>query len=293
MSSADLATVVIACPNCGMRYQVPYGTLGKDGREVQCAQCGQSWHATADAPPPPAVDPDALFSTQDEVALDLAFEEEARAATPALPATQPVDPDHVKTLAEIRAAIAPKPKLQPVNSIDPALLKKATRSFDKRQRAVRSKQPFVRLRRTARLGALVALMALLLLGFSLRIDIVRLFPSLAGLYASIGMPVNVVGLEFTDAKTLMSLRNDKTVMQITAKIHSMAGATVSVPPVLVSLLNDAGATVYEWTVAPEVKEMEPGEVMDFSTEVNSPPDGAVRVRLSFTTARGDTAAASP
>ena len=51
MSSADLATVVIACPHCGTRYQVPFSTIGSDGREVQCAQCGKSWHAHADAPP--------------------------------------------------------------------------------------------------------------------------------------------------------------------------------------------------------------------------------------------------
>ena len=37
MSSPDLQTVVIACPNCGTRYQVPYATIGAAGREVQCA----------------------------------------------------------------------------------------------------------------------------------------------------------------------------------------------------------------------------------------------------------------
>ena len=79
MSSPDLQTVVIACPNCGTRYQVPYGTIGAAGREVQCAQCSKPWHATADAPPPPAViDEDRLFSPADERALDAQFEAEAR-----------------------------------------------------------------------------------------------------------------------------------------------------------------------------------------------------------------------
>lgn len=299
MSSVDLATVVITCPNCGTRYQVPYGTLGKSGREVQCAHCSQSWHATADAPPepppqpPPAVDPDALFSIQDEIALDLAFEEEAKSPVPqTFDGPLSGDDEHARTLAEVRAALAPKPKPQPVNAIDPALLQQATRSFNKRQKQARNKQPLVRLQRTARLGALVALISVLVLGFALRIDLVRWFPSLAGLYSAIGLPVNVIGLEFTDAKTLSSLRDGKIVMQITAKIRSISGQPVGVPPVLVSLLNTAGATLYEWTVAPDAKDMEPGEVMDFSTEVNSPPEGAVRVRLSFTSARGSTAAAS-
>ena len=123
MSSADLATVVIACPHCGTRYQVPHATLGAGGREVQCAQCGKSWHAEANVPPPAAIDPDTMFPA-DEAALDFAFEEEARAIAPPPPAHPPAeaDPEHERTLAEIRAAIAPKPKKQPVNAMDAAAI---------------------------------------------------------------------------------------------------------------------------------------------------------------------------
>ena len=66
------------------------------------------------------------------------------------------------------------------------------------------------------------------------------------------------------------------------------------PPVLVSLLDGAGATVYEWTVTPKATDMAPGEVMEFSTEVSAPPQGATTVRLSFTTPRaGVSIAATP
>ncbi len=71
MSSADLQTVVIACPNCGTRYQVPYGTIGRGGREVQCAQCQSTGTPRPMRPPPPSVaDDDKLFSPADERALD-------------------------------------------------------------------------------------------------------------------------------------------------------------------------------------------------------------------------------
>lgn len=282
MSSADLATVLIACPNCGTRYQVPYGTLGAAGREVQCAQCGKPWHAVADAPaPPPPIDPDMLFTPADEAALDRSFEHEAQAV-----ARSADDVAKEKTLAEIRAAIAPRPK-PPLP--DPGLAK-AKSSFDRRQREVIARLPFNRFRRIARLSALAALLSLPVLGFLLRVELVRNFPSMAAVYAAVGLPVNVIGLEFTDAKTLKTLREGKTVMTISAKIRSIAGQNVKVPQVLVSLLNDSGATLYEWTATPQAPDMEPGEALDFSTEVNSPPDGATRVRLSFTTARGPTAA---
>jgi hypothetical protein len=229
-----------------------------------------------------------MFSPADEAELDRAFEAEAVAETvPPKPAAS--EPGYTKTLAEIRSVLAPKPKPATVTSIDPALLKKAKTAFDRRQKQVTKALPLARVRRTARLGAFVALIALLVLGYSLRVDLVRWFPSLAGLYAAIGMPVNVVGLVFEDSKTITALRDGKTVMKISAKVRSITNLPVAVPPVLVSLLNDGGAAVYEWTVAPALTELEPGEIMDFSTEVNSPPSGATRVRLTFTTRNGGSA----
>ena len=291
MNSADLQTVVITCPNCGTRYQVPYGTIGQAGREVQCAQCTKHWHATADAPPPPAIeaDDDKLFSAAEESALDAVFEAEARSSepstAPAVPAAAPIHPDHERTLAEIKAAIAPRARNEPANSIDPALLTKSKKAFDKRQRTMNRGLPIARLRRTARLAAFVLLVGILVLGFTLRTDIVRWYPSLAGLYAAIGMPVNVVGLEFENEKTMMSFRAGKPVMLITARVRSIADHTVTVPPVLISLVDPAGVVVYEWTVTLKAAEMEPGDVLDFSSEVSAPPQNAATVRLTFTNPR--------
>ncbi len=289
MSSPDLQTVVIACPNCGTRYQVPYATIGAAGREVQCAQCTKPWHAMADAPPPPAIeDDDILFSPGEENVLDAAFEAAARTVAPALPARFEADSEPDQTLADIRAALAPKPKKDAVNALDPALLSKSKRAFAQRQAKISKKLPLARIRRTARLGAFVVLVSLLLLGFSLRTDLVREFPSLAGLYAAVGLPVNVVGLEFEASTTMTSFRGGKPVMLITSRIRSVANQVVPVPPVLVSLLDGAGTTVYEWTVTPKAAEMAPGDILEFSTEVSAPPEGAVTVRLSFTSPRAAT-----
>jgi predicted Zn finger-like uncharacterized protein len=289
MSSPDLQTVVIACPNCGTRYQVPFATIGAAGREVQCAQCSKPWHAMADVPPPAAIDEDILFPGQ-ESALDAAFEAEAAALNqPVLPQSLPTDPDYERTLAEIKAAIAPKPKKADINAIDPVLLSKTKQSFNLRQAKLSKHLPMARLRRTARLAALTALVALLLIGFVMRTEIVRALPALAGLYAAISLPVNVVGLEFDTSKTLTSFRDGKPVMLITSKIRSVSNRVVAVPPVLVSLLDATDTIVYEWTVTPKAPEMEPGDVQEFSTEINAPPVGAVKVRLSFTNSRGTAA----
>lgn len=291
MSSADLQTTVIACPNCGTRYQVPRSTLGAAGREVQCAQCGKPWHAVADAPPPPAVEEDRLFTPADEQALDEAFEMEAEAvAPPSIRGADAGQSDEDRSLAEIRAAIAPKPKKPAGPSAEPANLKRVRKSFAARQARTLRRLPLARLRRTVRLVAFASLAIVLVAGIMLRTDIVRIFPSLAGLYAAIGMPVNVVGLEFENAKTLTTFRDGKKVMTISARIRSVAGQIVHVPPVQVSLLGEDGTAIYEWTTTPQAREMAPGDLFDFSTEVNSPPEGAAKVRLSFSNRAGGTAA---
>lgn len=293
MSSPDLQTVVIACPNCGTRYQVPFATIGAAGREVQCAQCSRPWHATADAPVAPPVEDDVLFSPTEEKALDAAFEAEERALAPPLPAAIETDAEPHRTLADIRAALAPKAKKGSINTLDPALLTKSKRAFDQRQAKISKGTPMARMRRTARLGAFVVLVSILVLGFALRTDLVTWFPSLAGLYSAIGMPVNVVGLQFEDSKTMTSFRGGKPLMLITSRIRSIASQSVAVPPVLVSLLDAGGGTVYEWTVTPKAARMEPGEILEFSTEVSAPPQGAVTVRLSFAPPRAAAIAGVP
>lgn len=292
MSSPDLQTVVIACPNCGTRYQVPIATLGLTGREVRCAQCSKSWHALATAE-----QEDAMFAPEEEKALDAAFEAAQKAVAPAPIAPPPAVPAPAepangqdKTLADIRAALAPKPKLQAPSAADQAKLKNSRHAFELRLEALRNSLPMAKLRRVARLAGALVLAAILGIGFFGRYEIVRLVPELAAIYSAIGLRVNIVGLEFEDIKTLMSLRQGKNVILVTARIRSATTKPVAVPLILVTLLDEAGTVLLEWTVQPQGNEMSPGDIMDFSSELSSPPAGAARVRLSFTT--GGTAASS-
>lgn len=299
MSAADLLTVVIACPNCGTRYQVPYGTIGAAGREVQCAQCSKPWHAEAEPPALPDAPPlpqrydheDRLFSAADERALDEAFETEARSAT--LPAAVEVAPDGEQALADIKSSLMPRRRQGDVNAVDPARLNQTRQDFAQRQKSRTNLLPMARVRRSVRIAALLTLVALLGLGLVLRTDIVRSFPSLAGLYEAIGLPVNVVGLEFHGTRTLMSFRAGKPMMLITSNVRSIADRTVKMPPILISLVDAGGRTVYEWTVPPRVSDLAPGESIEFSTEVATPPQAVVTVRLTFTNPRGATLPAAP
>ena len=301
MAAPQLTNVVIVCPHCATRYQVPAETVGAKGRQVQCAHCGKTWQAFAEkeieraapkpAPPPVSVaarsaprDPDQMFDSKAEAELDAEFEAEQRAAAgepePAIPT------ETVRSIEEIKAAIAPKAQdAPPANPVDPQAEKKRKKAFDERQSSLSRQLPLARVRRILRITGLCSLVLMIGAGFSFRTDIVRAFPDLAGTYEALGMPVNVVGLEFRDVKTLLALRRGADVMQVDARIYSVAPGVVDVPPVVVTLLNAENVPLYEWSVAPSVPVLQSGEVVDFSTQVTAPPPGASRVRLTFASGR--------
>lgn len=281
MVSPLVSTVVIECPNCGTRYQLPADTIGPQGRQVACAHCGEAWKAKAIAQPE-AADADDIFDDAAESELDAQF----GAAQAAAAEDDPDREDRERTLAEIRAAVASGRQPNPAPPGPPATgLKRLQRDFTRRQAAANKRLPLARARRVIRLVSVTALVLLIGAGVLFRTDVVRQFPDLAGAYDALGLGVNVVGLEFRDVTTLVTLRNGNREMRVDGRIFSIAARRVAVPRTVVTLLDDNGNPIYEWSIPPEVPELQPGEVVDFTAQLTSPPDAATRVRVGFADGR--------
>lgn len=295
MRSPQPLTVVIACPHCGTRYQVPPETLGPTGRKVSCAHCGKAWLAETYLPKP--AEEDRLFSPVEEAALDRQFTAiEQRAGIAEVPASLRgaipdggPPPEVVRSLAEIKAAIAPRhveaPAAPPPEPT--AAERVANGKLEKRQRAAARRLPAARLFRMIRIVAVVLLVAVLAGGLLLRTEIVKLAPAMAGVYSALGFGVNVVGLEFSDVSTLMSRRGDSDVISVSATIRGVEPRRVVVPPVVVSLLDAEGTSIYQWSVNPPAGDVEPGEAIAFSAELAAPPKGATQLRLGFAAGHRD------
>lgn len=267
--------MIITCPHCRTQYQVTFETIGSAGRKVQCAHCRQAWQQEPlpFEPPPDPADM-AAFEAMQEDALDDMLMAEERAA-----AAELADSAVASDLARRAAAGKPQP-------VDTALLKTRQRDFSRRRRSMEARLPLARLRRAVRLGAGLTLAAVVLgLGFA-REAVVTRFPDLAGAYEAVGLGVNVVGLEFTDVTTLHSLRDGKELLTVSAQIVGIAREPRVVPPVVVSLLDDRGMPIYEWSVMPSVRDLMAGERASFDTQLRTPPAGATRVRLSFAGGNG-------
>jgi len=287
-------TVIIACPHCSTRYQVPSETLGSAGRKVACAHCGQSWMAEPAAAMPVPEPDDRLFSEDDERELDRSFTDEEAALRDVPPAVRQLipkgevpPPEVMRSITEIKAALESRTGktlstvAPPEVSSSSAAQKKAQGRLEKRQRAFANGLPAARFRGVLRVAGVGLLVAMIGGGVLFRTDIVRALPDLAGLYAAIGLKVNVVGLDFADVTTMLSRRGGSDVMTVNATIYGVETRRVLVPPVVVTLLGEGGVPVYAWSVAPKQGDLEPGEVIGFSAELASPPREARQVRLSF------------
>lgn len=299
MRSPQPSSIVIACPHCGTRYQVPPETVGAKGRQVACAHCGKSWLAERPAPPPlpPPADDDRLFSPVDEESLDKSFAAEEREVSAQQPTPlksglkrgEVPPPEVMRSIAEIKAALAPKAKADegavptPVASpsADGKAMSKAWGLLKRRHLAFSRTLPTARLSRVLRFVGFGLLAGTLIGGVLFRTDIVRTVPDLAGLYAAVGLKVNVVGLDFTDVSTLVSRRGDTDVISVNATIIGLESRRVAVPAVIVTLLDANDKAVYQWSVVTRARDLEPGEVIGVSTELTQPPAGVARVRLSF------------
>lgn len=258
--------MIITCPHCQTKYQVSYDAIGSAGRKVQCAHCQQAWNqhpldGVDDTP-----EQKQAFEVMAEDALDDALVAEAQAV-----AAEVARKLEMEEQASIAAA----------GTVDPAVVRNRQRAFTRRQTAIAADLPLARLRRTLRITGFVLLAGVLVIAYHGRMMVVERFPAMAGVYETVGLGVNVVGLDFTNVTSLHTLRDGKDVLIVSAQIVGLMPEPVRVPPVVVTLIDSEGQAIYEWSVTPSVRDLMAGERSTFDTQLTLPPGDAARVRLSF------------
>lgn len=273
----NIDDAVIICPNCQANYNIAASMLGDKGRQVKCAKCDHGWKAVAESKvaategdveiPQSAQD----INAENEAAMDAGFEQVSKDAEP------------TQALAEEPENCSEEDQLPDVEEKPLSSKARAQQEKDmaRRKNLIAKAMPRARLTKVIRIMGAVLLAMVFFSGLFLRENIVRTFPDLAGLYGSVGLGVNVVGLEFAEVKTLRILREGDEVMEISAGIESVSSHQVPVPRIIVTLLDENDASVFEWSVTSRAAIMLPGEWIDFETQLISPPKEAMSVRLTF------------
>jgi len=242
--------MIITCPACATRYNVPDNTVAGRARKVRCAKCSHEWLIE----PPVA---------------------EAASETEAAEATAPVETEQ----SEAPQAAAAQPEA--AEEAEPA--KRPIRLRTDRRRPARD----LRARRSAADAVSALVFALLLLGalaFALiqwRVEIVRAVPMMASVYGAAHIPVNAVGIEIRQKGWQIAQQNGLAVLTVNGTITNISGRGVAVPPIELILRDEKKGALYHWQVQLSTKHLSPGESQPFQVVKESPPLEAHDVEIRF------------
>ncbi len=129
--------------------------------------------------------------------------------------------------------------------------------------------------------AILALMFVLAALASWRARVVALAPQTASLYAAIGLPVNLRGLEFDDVTTTSETDEGVQVLVVEGTIASTAARRVVVPRLRFAVRDAGGHEIYTWTALPTKNVLAPGEQLAFRSRLASPPAEGRNVSVRF------------
>jgi predicted Zn finger-like uncharacterized protein len=307
--------MLIVCPSCATSYDLSAKALGA-GRSVRCARCKTTWFATAEAPqeqasaaaaaaaadaasfeaPPPAPEPppEPAPPSFDEMPDEMA-------GTFTVDGVLPPDPDaEAADAAADPFAMADSPSIVPgseetpqdghVEGFDPGapdeptepenIESLAARRARRAEGARKGKKSL--LRKILSLPVLIViLLAAVVAAIQGRQTVVKHLPQTASLYAMLGMPVNLRGLEFVGVKSTGEFNDGMMVLVVEGNIVNVTRQALDVPRLRFAMRSGAGHEVYAWTALPSKTQLAPGESLPFRSRLASPPPDGKEVIVRF------------
>jgi predicted Zn finger-like uncharacterized protein len=244
--------MIIVCPQCESRYDVGEDSLPDAGRPVRCTRCRAEWVA---------------YPGMDEVLADQSWILADRAGSTTRSATDA--PEVLETAAQ-----SPPP---PDGDGEPQRATTPTRRPVKR----RPQEPRRPGRRGLRLIVLAAVATCAWFAVTRREAVVRTWPEAAGLYARLGLPVNLRGIVFENVITAAATEAGLPVLVVEGSIRNIAREPVPVPRLRFAIRDGKEVELYSWTAVASRNELASDAVLAFKTRLASPPDGGQTVAVRF------------
>ncbi len=301
----------IACPSCDTKYSLSAEALGDSGRKMKCAKCAHIWQATvkdaiidkpiaqtpvADTTPMPAY-PE---PTAPEIQAAVSAAMQAAEADGKLADEQQIDnwnSDLNEDLESIintqKTAKEAKPEKKTTSSVEKLDGFKVRLNIMKElagEQAALAYSTLIKgffwvknLNIREQIAVCVGLaMPFFIMGGLLagRESLVRTFPDLASLYATLGVEVNLRGLLFEDVRTVRRPENGVAILVVEGTIRNVSTQTKSVPTIQF-ILSGRDREVYAWQDNAEQQTLNVGEMAQFRTVLASPPDVADELHVRF------------
>ena len=116
---------------------------------------------------------------------------------------------------------------------------------------------------------------------ALREKIVDVAPPAAKVFAAIGLPVNLAGLELREVHSHIEMDGARKVLAVEGEIANMRRESRPVPPVALIVRGEDGQAKYAWTTRAAKSRLEPGETIAFRARLASPPESGADVLVRF------------
>ena len=131
-------------------------------------------------------------------------------------------------------------------------------------------------------GLIAVVLLILVAAVRYRQDIAVIWPQSAGVYSSLGLPVNSSGIDFRQVDYRRESEDGQIVLAVTGMIVNAGARELPVPQTVRVTLSDASKReLYHWNFKPTATVLKPGQSVPFTTRLSSPPAAARHLEVRF------------
>lgn len=235
--------MILTCPSCRTRYFTDPSAIGPQGRTVRCNACSHAWFVEGQLDLREVADATKGVRTRDQV-------ERMRQAAAGAPAAGPNA--GLSSTARLRAQQAER---------------------ERRERAGAAMMAW------GVTGAVVVGMGAGAVG--LREQVATLWPNTAGVYAALGMGVNLYGLEIDDLTVAQDFDAGEPVYVVRGAVTNVGREDRAAPLLRFGLRDDASAEIHSQLADLEGRTIPAGGRLAFEFRLDGPVERAADLEASF------------
>ena len=238
----DDGLVILRCPNCHSAEPIAADALSDGVQVVICRQCGEGWAAKS---------------------------------VPATIQRSDCEDENGRSLVWADA--------QTIDAVRRPLVAYAGDDQDPWARRMEADHDRPEERTSPVFGWLLMLVSAAFLAgfFGARQQVVAAVPDLAGLYAAIGLPVNMSGLDIVEVRAAAESSGFETAFKIEGAVRNISEGDMAVPALKVDFLDRYSRLVHTIPINAPAPSLKPGMQSQFSQSIKDYPKESVSVRVTF------------